>query len=136
MLRKTDLEKWGCAVSFRARRKCEILETGLFVANPLRSAKREFGVRACVEEPISWILITLSDSYTFQRANKRVVRTLFNVWEKGPLAYFSKCGRLRNSNFEIRNPISEIQNSKFVVRISKSENRIRTSITRKSISET
>ncbi len=55
----------------RSRRKCEIQETGLFVANPIRSAKREFVVRAFFEEPLSGILITLSFSSTFQRVNKR-----------------------------------------------------------------
>ena len=62
--------------AFRSRRKCEIQETGLFVANPIRSAKREFVVRAFFEEPLSWILITLSFSSTFQRVSKFFSATL------------------------------------------------------------
>ena len=54
----------------RSRRKCEIQETGLFVANPIRSAKREFVVRAFLAVPLSCILITLSFSSTFQRLSK------------------------------------------------------------------
>ena len=54
----------------RSRRKCEIQETGLFVANPIRSAKREFVVRAFLAVPLSCILITLSFSSTFQRVNR------------------------------------------------------------------
>ena len=68
----------------RSRRKCEIQETGLFVANPIRSAKREFVVRAFLAVPLSCILITLSFSSTFQRLSKLFFRLLCNVPKRMP----------------------------------------------------
>ena len=68
----------------RSRRKCEIQETGLFVANPIRSAKREFVVRAFFAVPLSCILITLSFSSTFQRLSKFFFRLLCNVPKRMP----------------------------------------------------
>ena len=77
------LGKGGGNWGFRSRRKGEIQEAGLFVANPIRSAKREFVVRAFFEESLSWILITLSFSSTFQRVNKVFFFVYFATSRKG-----------------------------------------------------